>query len=556
MNVKIKAWVSFIFSSVLLVLSFSNCTAFLKNSIHLDNTSTIGNPMTANKLLLSMCSVITNCHGISETQCQSGVLNTSGFAAPLGLSTAFDTLPQISNAEKTGQITGNTASTQNCAQQVEKLDCSQPQVQNAYQPSQSNPFSESPSLFNNSSCNQVYVPGVALETPVELVDKALASSTTDVTFSRTRTSFNTQDYDGTLTYMFEIVAVNQDSSARAVSLVNSSGTAVAIVTIPPNTSEATMFRISANPAGADNYRIELQGTSIAKQVEVFNARMLVRQQNATKTKIYIPLAGGYTGDSYGQDDFNARIDWSTYDNYNQESNTHYFSLWKKNSPSFKDLVANNPWTFESVMESSNLGDPTYAVIYNINSNTPVLDSELSVATTTPTLLSKSFSNTANNFNESDNFSVRIRNSGNGAGYIYRAGLWVQLTNLQHAAIYYRTATTIWVMQSNAQTYPWSAVRPNIALYSSPLNIFLEHTGYQGANNVPCAIQTLDAGIGDSGITGVAVPSSLVSFTSTTKTLKRTSNLNINSGHRYILEIQDTQAPAACIIPQSTMVLEF
>ncbi|MGE0762141.1 MAG: hypothetical protein AB7N80_02570 [Bdellovibrionales bacterium] len=560
---KTKAWAGTILLTFILIAGYSNCSrARMSNSRPntLENTSTIGNPMqpTVNKIMSAICTAITTCHTqVSQSQCEIGIFATTGFAAPLGLAPAYDTMERIGEAEVAGTLIGNSTSTSNCSQQVQSLSCSSTEVQNAYQPMLSNPFAEAAAIALGSSCNQVYAPGISLEVPIELVDAGLASQTANVTFARTRTSLNTADYDGTVTYDFEVVAINQDAVARSVSLIDSSGSGIATISVAANLTEPTMIRTVATPtSGANNYRVQIQGTSANEQLEIFSARLFVRQRGATRTKIYIPLIGGYSSQTNNQDNFSARVDQSTFLNYNLDNNGHYFALWRKVSAAFQELD-DSPWTFEAVLSAGNTGDSMYAALYNMRTQTHVPASQLVSTSTSPTLVSTSFSDSASSFSDLDYFGVRLRRDIIGSnGAIYRAGLWVKLTNLQHAEVYYRNATTISRMGANAQPEYFNPIRLDLTRFSAPTQVHMERTGYQFSGNPPCATQTLDIGANNSGQAGPAVANSLLTFTTTTKTLRRSAPLVVTSGHAYIQESQQNQSSDACVIPQSLFVIGF
>lgn len=564
---KIKLGITLTVVSLFLLLSYSNCSRARfsnTNGDKIENTSTIGNPMTAtvSKLVTSLCKTITNCHGqVTNTQCQLSIYNTAGFSAPFGLDSSFDTLASISQAESSGQLANNPNSADSCTQQIEALSCSSPAMQEAYVAGSTAPFAKAYALVAaGNSCGQVYNAGVSLEVPVELVDKALGSSTTMTTFARTRTSFNTADYDGSVSYEFEVVATNIDAVERSVSLVDSSNSVVATVVVPPQLTQPTMLRsVATLTSGDNNYRIQVQGTNASQQLEVFAGRLNVRQSGATRTKIYVPLVGGYSGDSFKEDNSVAQIDAGNYLNYNQENNSHYFALWRKNSSAFQELAQNNPFTFEAVISAGSAsGSRMYATLYNASTLSPVLNSEVSTSSSAPTLLSASFGDTAADFTDLDSFGVRLkRDVTGGNGYLYRAGLWIKLVNLRNAEVYFRNATTFWVMGApNAQVREFSPVKLDTSLFSKPSSVYVEQTGFLQANNPPCSIQMLDIGPNDFGTAGIAVPGSMQSFTSTNKTLKRTGVLTITSGHRFIPEMQATMGTDACIVPQSSFVVKF
>jgi hypothetical protein len=123
--------------------------------------STLGNPRApiSNEVLFAVCGVINRCHSqVTLTDCQGGVLRTSGFAAPLGLTTSLDTMESILQAEFDGALVGSQAAGNNCYGQINRLDCSDGAVQGAYNPLLANPFAAAPGLIPSASCSQVFAP--------------------------------------------------------------------------------------------------------------------------------------------------------------------------------------------------------------------------------------------------------------------------------------------------------------------------------------------------------------------------------------------------------------
>ena len=146
-------------------------------------------------------------------------------------------------------------------------------------------------------------------------------------FDGTRTSLNTNDYDGSVVYSFELVAQNADTIARNVSLVDATGTTKVSISIPGSTAAATRFRTGFVPtSGSSNYRLQLVGTNTASQLQVFTGRMIVKQTGATYTKIYIPmLSNDYLQTSGSSQNL---IDSTTSTTYTQNV-TEVYNLWKK-----------------------------------------------------------------------------------------------------------------------------------------------------------------------------------------------------------------------------------
>lgn len=118
-------------------------------------------------------------------------------------------------------------------------------------------------------------------------------ASTDHAYGRTKHVLDTNDYDGSPTYWFEINVINldTDSAGKEVRLVDSGGTAKCTITVPASTGTAGNYtRIRSSSAftpvtGSETYRIELEGTNAANDLQVIRWRWIIFQTNATKTRI-------------------------------------------------------------------------------------------------------------------------------------------------------------------------------------------------------------------------------------------------------------------------------
>jgi hypothetical protein len=81
-----------------------------------------------------MCAVITRCHTeVNESQCEVGVLASSGIDYQLGLPKGmFGAFAEIMQAEEAGNLVANSSAYNSCSVAVDNLSCSDSTVQNAY----------------------------------------------------------------------------------------------------------------------------------------------------------------------------------------------------------------------------------------------------------------------------------------------------------------------------------------------------------------------------------------------------------------------------------------
>ena len=117
-------------------------------------------------------------------------------------------------------------------------------------------------------------------------------------------SFDPLDYDGVVKFEFEVIAMNTTASPFKVVLVDDTYTICHEITIPANTEGTTgyeLFRIREEftpIVGATNYGLKFDMSdgaaeilSYPLEVVISNARIIVTQNEATKTRIQIPMFG-------------------------------------------------------------------------------------------------------------------------------------------------------------------------------------------------------------------------------------------------------------------------
>jgi adhesin/invasin len=281
--------------------------------------------------------------------------------------------------------------------------------------------------------------GINIQVPIEMLDRGISSKTTALTFARSRTTLNTNDYVGQMTtYQFEIVADNTNATiAYNVSLVNSLGTIVpgSSISVPPATT-TKRFNITWTPtSGADNYRVQIAAASGSNIVKVHSARIIVEQTAAIETKIYIPLVGGDATGETNVDTTAAAATSVTGTSLAQTPVNNYYP-WTRTDTKYDTIASGNSWTLEAVIASNATSATATAQL--VDSGGLTIGSALTATATTPTLVSTSFASTATNFNDGDVLSLKLKSStATNIAYVFRAGLWVKLKFLKKTEIPFR-----------------------------------------------------------------------------------------------------------------------
>jgi hypothetical protein len=369
-----------------------------------------------------------------------------------------------------------------------------------------------------------------------MVDNGLASATSSTDFFRTVTSLNTADYDGSVSYYFEFVATNTGASSANLHLKSAGGYSNSY-SIPAGVTSPTRYQGTFSPSVAsDRYYLRLDATSGAGDVKVYHARMKVRQVGATKTRIYIPMVGSAYNSTSSSDSSGdvANIASSSYQNLSTNA-----AYWKKNNSNFATIATGTPWTFEAVLTTNDSSKEAFAALFNKATGNRIAESEISTAATsltsaagTGSFQSASFADSSANFTDLGEFEVRIKNaSGGRTTSIYRAGLWLRLSNLSKGEVYYRASRGIGTSATLIHDYQRSLFEATS--FSNP-TVYFEIVGSNTLSSSSCEL--FNGGVNDSGTGGaVLVGSSSLNF-GTSKALSRSSALSLTSGDRYMSRV--------------------
>lgn len=293
-------------------------------------------------------------------------------------------------------------------------------------------------ISSESSISAIKV--MNLQVPIELTDQTLASDVMAVTFNRAQVSLDTSEYDGTVSYDFEILATNADSNNSNVEIVDSSGITKATVIIPSGTSSFTRLRSSFIPnAGFDFYQLKLSATTNNSDVKIEQARILVTQVGASKTKVFIPLlASSRTPSSI---DGSLPVESTTNNNYFVLNSSTEFI---RDLTKYSKLIANSPWEFEVIVSSN--GGKGVVSLFNQNLQLPVEDTEIEFSDSALTIVNSPFNDEIQNFSSPANdlniFKVAMRCTKDcnlGAVNIYKAGIWISLSDLSKVELIFRNS---------------------------------------------------------------------------------------------------------------------
>jgi fibronectin type 3 domain-containing protein len=389
--------------------------------------------------------------------------------------------------------------------------------------------------------------GMDLLVSIELSDAVLGSNTSETVFERSRTSHDESAYDGAISYFFEVVALNLDSNPRSVELVDDAGSTQTSITVPANTTRARRFRVPVASLPSGEYRVALEGTpggTLLLQVSL--ARVLIKQQGASRTRLYVPLLSSREGAS--------QLDAGTaLANTSADSYASLFAAvpYIRDTSVLSELREQLPWELETVVGASG-GSVGTVALRNLTTSTTVAESEGEIADDTPTLMRSPFPEGAIAFgssNEGQRFEVSVRclrDCDLGSVSLYKAGLWVRLESLHQARVLYRSSLGSFLISATA-AMEQGRVLIELGDYSQPV---VRHQAVLTASGTATA-QLLDQGAAEDG-SGASTPiaSSQVGGLGSAKSRYLSSPLTVISGRRFVSEVTSNSSGTlheSCIV---------
>lgn len=350
-------------------------------------------------------------------------------------------------------------------------------------------------------------------------------------FNRSLLPFNSSDYDGTCTYYFEVVASNVNASnAYSVYLYDSTNATVeATCSVPANTTVANSTRIRSSaftPASGDvTYKVRLDATGTASDLGVYAARIIIVQEDATKTRIQIPLLGAYASLTEKQDTQYDAADYTTSTTYTQGL-PHFHAMWARDDA---DWGTGTTFEFECAM-ATNSGT-AYVALYNVTEGQIVTASE--VTTTSSTISIKNSGALSGTYwQDGDTYEVRLKGS-SGTNYcnVFSAQIYAVVTDLSKAEVYWLINSGL-TAASAAAYNQYQRVKLDTGSYSSP-TFYGQYTAL-AVTSPQSVLYLYDDSTDDSGTAGASAVSGSNATAPTTKNVVRSSALSgLTSGNRLI-----------------------
>lgn len=376
---------------------------------------------------------------------------------------------------------------------------------------------------------------VDLVVPVEMIDQPVGSTNVESrVFERSRTFIDTNYYDGTVTYKWEVIATNTEGVAREIRLRDGGNALISSITVPAGTTVPVRLTqaLSLN-AGGDSYRLELEQTTSTTQLNVFNSRLLIEQVGATKTRLYYPLL---TSDGLSMSgDSSVAVLQTTLSSFQSQANALSF---RRQAQKLSKLIDYNAWELEALVSSS--GGATGSIqLFNRTSDTPVPMTETNFSSSSIQRARIFIDEGASQFgtvNENDLYEVQVRcdlDCDLGDVKVHKAGVWVQLENLTKAVVILRNSPSS-ASYAAGQTLSEQRAFLDLSQYTNEQVFFQADVYEDGSSGGTVELQSHAQ---DSGTVGLAiVAGSSLSFNLDQRQVLRSGALTVNSTDRFVARV--------------------
>lgn len=297
-----------------------------------------------------------------------------------------------------------------------------------------------------------------------MVGTGLASTTSEVTFTRTATPLNAANYDGTCVYEFEIVAINSNATnAYDISLYDATNAAVkATVSVTKDTTSTRYRSAPFSPAAGNNiYQVRIAASEAANDIKVYLARIVVTQTAATKTRIQVPLVANAYGTTSNSDGY--LTDFSAGASYTQ-GNPGRYAYWKRDDAAWGTVSG---YALEAVLSTNDASGTAYAILNNVTDAADVTESEVhSHSNGAYELVTQSLTS-AGNFHDGDTYQLLIKGTGTYQGWLAMASVYLTVAGMSKGECYWLVGRSIVAGTAGVDLFTGRA-KADLSLYSSPV----------------------------------------------------------------------------------------
>lgn len=378
---------------------------------------------------------------------------------------------------------------------------------------------------------------ISCEIPFEIVYAQAKSNTTAAQPGGHKLYLDDGWFAGSaVTFYWEVVATNSDSVARDIELTEDDGTNVATVSVPASTSAVTrLTRVAFTPVSGGNlYRIKLEGTTSNNQLTVFNGRIIIKIENASKLAVsimqgnranYSDTQWTYEGDSGG-----------SYSEDPQAGLGQYMANWIFES----DWFAGTSVTYDFQCQIyNNLNSRDSGVrLYNKDDSTVVTSSTMTTGVVAVGMYSVRCQPEFAAGDDGDIITVQVMRNGTGTSYFYTCNLIAIITAPTSVPVYWDLGRNEGGNFFDTEVITARRARINKSAYSGDsVEAFLEGCIWDQASGESRKATLEDEGTTDSGESGSDISTELDALQAAAKyDVIRSADMysELDDGDRYCM----------------------
>jgi fibronectin type 3 domain-containing protein len=318
------------------------------------------------------------------------------------------------------------------------------------------------------------------------------------TYPRSAVPMGTNFIDGSSTYSWKIIATNTSTTQASTVRLLVGTNSVASITVPTNTTTPTMFSSTVSNSSitaSANWSVRLElGTPT-----VYSSRIAVKQLNATRSQVYIPLTSMSNASS------TTMTTTSTTMNVPNDLNFPPYTFTKSK---FSRLDS-----AQLVFSGYGTGGNACIALYNKTNNT-MIGSELCTSSTTETLESSAIPLTS--LPNSADLEIRMRASA-GTANLYKAGLLLRLVGIKNTVGIQRVAPAVTALSSSTSFVEQRSTSFVTGFDSLNTNEYVTCTA-KATSSGSGSFTFMDHGLNNSGTTSASVISASTNIFSNQSTL--------------------------------------
>ena len=437
--------------------------------------------------------------------------------------------------------------------------------------------------------NDLTQEGFKLQVDIEMLDVGISSNSIDQVYDISARYIDLTRYDGIVGMYFEIGVwdyyhnfyfLNDPGigSSCQIWLLDPDDLVVATITTTGSNGgfldPETLTSGSFIPTKSGLYKLKVQSDdTISRGVNISCARMRIRQENATKTRIPVAYLindldrntdGGMAASTLSAINVSSFIS-TGYQNPAGTGNDKNYGIWCRYDEHFSDIVQ---FTLDIISSTSTSINNGGGCLFNRTLDTQIAASEILFTGLTPTFHSLNIAKDAINFIDEQDIEFRGKiDSGN--SFFQACMLWIELENLSKVRLTHRLQGQLDVSSETFCQYSFEYVPnkyTNSKIYFEGISLCstlnTTHNIYVYGNGINKYVSPADAIAYSFQFEHFRLPpagrvtDSKLTCNITTKQLMLSDQIQLTDSTRYIVDIERSMGTGIIRLNQASIVLNL